>query len=161
MRLRIVGSCRGYGKFPEISPPEQAWHISQNISGNVDLPQRQTRQARQHPTGPDSTRQPCRQHPTAPDSTHPQLTPEENREHTREAQRPMPEDADQDILERLVCLWPTMRSNRGPTELSSHAKVEELSWCLGWKYSFWQSFRQFFSVQVKELFESLKRPESN
>ena len=73
---------------------------------------RQTRQARQHPTGPDSTRQPCRQHPTAPDSTHPQLTPEENREHTREAQRPMPEDADQDILERLVCLWPTTRSNR-------------------------------------------------
>ena len=39
MRLRIVGSCRGYGKFPEISPPEQAWHISQNTSGNVDLPQ--------------------------------------------------------------------------------------------------------------------------
>ena len=39
MRLRIVGSCRGYGKFPEISPPEQAWHISQNISGNVGLPQ--------------------------------------------------------------------------------------------------------------------------
>ena len=90
---------------------------------------RQTRQARQHPTGPDSTRQPCRQHPTAPDSTHPQLTPEENREHTREAHRPMPEDADQDILERLVCLWPTCACGRqrGPTELSSHAKVEELS----------------------------------
>ena len=39
MRLRIVGSCRGYGKFAEISPPEQAWHISQNILRNVDLPQ--------------------------------------------------------------------------------------------------------------------------
>ena len=39
MRLRIVGSCRGYGKFPEISPPEQSWHISQNILRNAHLPQ--------------------------------------------------------------------------------------------------------------------------
>ena len=99
--------------------------------------------------GPCCPRNP---HPTPPDSTHPQLTPEENREHTREAQRPMPEDADQDILERLVCLWPTMRSNRGPTELSSHAKVEELSWCLGWKYSFWQSFRKFFFCAGQRAF---------
>ena len=105
-------------------------------------------------------------HTTPPDSTHPQLTPEENREHTREAQRPMPEDADQDIrLRALVCLWPTTRSNRGPTELSSHAKVEELSWGLGWQYSFGQSFRRLFFCAGQRAFlgqlRALKRPESN
>ena len=111
---------------------------------------------RQALTAPDSHADSTRQHPTAPTRS----SPLKKTESTPERHRPMPEDADQDILERLVCLWPTMRSNRGPTELSSHAKVEELSWCLGWKYSFWQSFRKF-SVQVKELFESLQRPESN
>ena len=31
-----------YGKFPEISPSEQGCHISQNISGNLHLPQAHT-----------------------------------------------------------------------------------------------------------------------
>ena len=60
----------------------------------------------------------------------------------------MPEDADQDIRSRALC---ACGRQRGPSELSSHATVEELSWGLGWQYSFWQSFRRLFSVQVKEL----------
>ena len=41
---------------------------------------------------------------------------------------------------------------RGPTELSSHAKVEELSWGLGWQYSFWQSFRRLFFCAGQRAF---------
>ena len=59
----------------------------------------------------------------------------------------MPEDADQDILERLVCLWPTTRSNRGPTELTC-----QLSWGLGWQYSFCQSFRRLFFCAGQRAF---------
>ena len=53
----------------------------------------------------------------------------------------MPEDADQDIRSRAFC---ACGGQRGPPELSSHAKVEELSWGLGWQYSFWQSFHRLF-----------------
>ena len=85
----------------------------------------------------------------------------------------MPEDADQDILERLVWLVGDNEvqqgSNRAKLTCQGRGvgawvfglEIFILGWCLGWKYSFWQSFRKFFSVQVKELFESLKRPESN
>lgn len=99
--------------------------------------------------GPCCPRNP---HPTPPDSTHPQLTPEENREHTREAQRPMPEDADQDILERLVCLWPTTRSNRAKLICQVRGAELVLSWGLGWQYSFWQSFRRLFFCAVQRAF---------
>ena len=42
----------------------------------------------------------------------PWLIPQLKKTDSTRAQRPMPEDADQDILEALVCLWPTVRSNR-------------------------------------------------
>ena len=78
----------------------------------------------------------------------------------------MPEDADQDILERLVCLWPTTRSNRGPTELSSHAKVErgaELGFGLA-IFILAELSPLIFLCRSKSFLgpvESLKRPESN
>ena len=66
----------------------------------------------------------------------------------------MPEDADQDILGRLVCLWPT--SNNEVQQRSNRAKLpsqlEELSWGLGWEYSFWQSFRRLFFCAGQRAF---------
>ena len=37
--IRVNLATKTHGKFPEISPSEQACHISQNISGNLHLPQ--------------------------------------------------------------------------------------------------------------------------
>ena len=65
----------------------------------------------------------------------------------------MPEDADQDILERLVCLWPTTRSNRA--KLICQARGAELGF--GLANSFWQSFRRlFFLCSSKSFWGALK-----
>ena len=69
---------------------------------------------------------------------------------TREAQRPMPEDADQDILEALVCLWPTARSNRA--KLTCQGRGGDFrAWVGKIQFLFWQSFRWLFSVQLQSF----------
>ena len=71
---------------------------------------------------------------------------------TREAQRPMPEDADQDILEALVCLWPTVRSNRAKLTCQGRGVEEAFrAWVGKIQFLFWQSFRWLFSVQLKSF----------
>ena len=59
----------------------------------------------------------------------------------------MPEDADQDILERRVCLLPTTRSNRA--KLTCQGRGAELGF--GLAILFGRAFADYFSVQVKEL----------
>ena len=72
----------------------------------------------------------------------------------------MPEDADQDILEALVCLWPTTRSNRA--KLTCQGRGVELGFGLArFDFYFGRAFAGFFSVQFKSFLgpvARLKRP---
>ena len=102
-------------------------------------------------TAPDRTRQPCRQHPTRHHPTAPtrSTSPLKKTESTPERHKgPCQKMLTKTSLSALCACG----RQRGPTELSSHAKVEELSWGLGWQYSFWQSFRRLLFCAGQRAF---------
>ena len=73
---------------------------------------------------------------------------------TREAQRPMPEDADQDILEALVCLWPTVRSNRAKLTCQGRGADLGLRWAR-FNFYFGRAFAGIFLCNLRAFLGQL------
>ena len=72
----------------------------------------------------------------------------------------MPEDADQDILEALVCLWPTARSNRAKLTCQGRGADLGLRWAR-FNFYFGRAFAGIFLCNLRAFLGQLPAKDSD